>query len=58
MITFLVCLSALIIAYFTYGRMLEKVCDIDAKNDVPSKTHYEGVDYRIIEEIVDDEIEA
>ncbi|MBR4161311.1 MAG: carbon starvation protein A [Bacteroidaceae bacterium] len=45
MITFLVCLSALIIAYFTYGRMLEKVCDIDAKNDVPSKTHYDGVDY-------------
>ena len=45
MITFILCLSALIFAYFTYGRMLEKICDIDAKNDVPSKTHYDGVDY-------------
>lgn len=45
MITFLICLAALITAYFTYGRYLEKVCDIDANNPVPSKTHYDGVDY-------------
>ena len=45
MITFLICLAALVIAYFTYGRYLEKVCEIDANNPVPSKTHYDGVDY-------------
>ncbi|MBQ8269832.1 MAG: carbon starvation protein A [Bacteroidaceae bacterium] len=45
MITFLICLSALIIAYFTYGKYLEKVCDINPQNPVPSKTHYDGVDY-------------
>ena len=33
------------IAYFTYGRFLERVCDVDANNPVPSRTHYDGVDY-------------
>ncbi len=45
MITFLICLTALVVAYFTYGRYLEKVCEIDSSNPVPSKTHYDGVDY-------------
>ena len=45
MITFLICLTALIIAYFTYGKYLEKVCDIDAKNPTPASTMYDGVDY-------------
>ena len=45
MITFLTCLAALIAAYFTYGRYLERVCDIDSKNPVPSITLYDGVDY-------------
>lgn len=45
MITFLLCLAALVIAYFTYGKYLEKVCGIDAANPVPSKTMYDGVDY-------------
>ncbi len=45
MITFLICLALLITAYFTYGRYLERVCDIDASNPVPSKTLYDGVDY-------------
>lgn len=45
MITFLICLAALITAYFTYGKYLEKTCDIDAKNPVPSQTLYDGVDY-------------
>ena len=45
MITFLVCLTALVAAYFTYGKYLEKVCGIDAANPVPSKTMYDGVDY-------------
>ena len=45
MITFLLCLAALVIAYFTYGKYLEKVCDINAASPVPSKTMYDGVDY-------------
>lgn len=45
MITFIVCLTALIVAYFTYGKYLEKACGIDAANPVPSKTMYDGVDY-------------
>lgn len=45
MITFLICLAVLVTAYFTYGRYLEKVCGIDEKNPVPSKTMYDGVDY-------------
>ena len=45
MITFLVCLAALVIAYFTYGKYLEKVCGISAGNPVPSETMYDGVDY-------------
>lgn len=45
MITFLICLALLIIAYFTYGKYLERVCEINEKNPVPSKTLYDGVDY-------------
>ena len=45
MITFLICLTALVVAYFTYGKYLEKVCEINPANPVPSKTHYDGVDY-------------
>lgn len=45
MITFLICLTLLVVAYFTYGRYLDKVCDIDADHPVPSKTHFDGVDY-------------
>lgn len=45
MMTFLVCLAALVIAYFTYGKYLEKVCGISASNPVPSETMYDGVDY-------------
>ncbi len=45
MITFLICLAVLVTAYFTYGRYLERVCGIDEKNPVPSRTMYDGVDY-------------
>ena len=45
MITFLVCLAALVISYFTYGKYLEKTCEINRANPVPSKTMYDGVDY-------------
>ena len=45
MITFIICLVLLIVAYFTYGRYLEKVCKIDSKASVPSQTLFDGVDY-------------
>lgn len=45
MITFLCCLVLLVVAYFTYGKYLDKVCRIDDKAAVPSKTLYDGVDY-------------
>ena len=45
MITFLCCLALLVAAYFGYGRMLDKIVDIDPKADVPSKRLYDGVDY-------------
>ena len=45
MITFICCLVLLVVAYFTYGKYLEKVCKIDAKAQVPSSKLYDGVDY-------------
>ncbi len=45
MIAFVLCLALLVIAYFTYGKYLEKICKIDNKAAVPSSTLYDGVDY-------------
>ena len=45
MITFLICLAALVASYFTYGKYLEKTCGINPANPVPSKIMYDGVDY-------------
>lgn len=45
MLTFVICLVLLIVAYFTYGRYLEHVCKIDKSAAVPSATLYDGVDY-------------
>ncbi|MBR2326013.1 MAG: carbon starvation protein A [Alistipes sp.] len=45
MITFICCLTLLIVAYFTYGKFLEGVCKIDAQASVPSSKLYDGVDY-------------
>ena len=45
MITFIICLTALVVAYFTYGRFLEKMCGIKQDKQVPSKNLYDGVDY-------------
>ena len=45
MITFIICLVLLVVAYFTYGKYLEKVCKIDTKAKVPSSRLYDGVDY-------------
>ncbi len=45
MITFLVCLALLIIAYFTYGRFLERLVGIDPAAETPCRRLYDGVDY-------------
>ena len=45
MTTFLICLAALIVAYFTYGWFLETTLGIKRDKEVPSKTMYDGVDY-------------
>ena len=45
MVSFFICLGLLIIAYFTYGRLLDKIFKIDTKAPVPSKTMEDGLDY-------------
>ena len=45
MITFAICFVVLVSAYFLYGRFLEHIVGIDPKADMPSKTHYDGVDF-------------
>ena len=45
MITFLVCLTLLIAAYFTYGHYLERQVGIDDKAQTPAIRLYDGVDY-------------
>ena len=45
MVTFLICLTLLVAAYFGYGAYLDRVCRIDTKAAVPSSTLYDGVDY-------------
>ncbi len=45
MITFIICLVALVVAYFLYGRVLDRVAGIRNTAEVPSKTMFDGVDY-------------
>ena len=45
MLTFLVCLSLLVVAYFTYGGYLGRVSGIDSSRAVPSSERFDGVDY-------------
>ena len=45
MITFICCLALLVAAYFSYGRMLERLCGIDPAATVPSERLRDGVDY-------------
>ena len=45
MLTFIICLALLVVAYFTYGRYLELVWKIDKNAPVPSAALYEGLDY-------------
>lgn len=45
MVTFFICLALLVVAYFSYGAYLDRVCRIDSKAEVPSTRLYDGVDY-------------
>lgn len=45
MVTFLACLAILIVGYFTYGKVVEKVIGVDDKNVAPSERCEDGVDY-------------
>ena len=45
MITFLVCLAALVAAYFLYGGYLERLVRIDPAAETPCRRLYDGVDY-------------
>ena len=45
MVTFLICVSVLLLSYFTYGRFLERKLDINFSARVPSDKYYDGVDY-------------
>ncbi len=45
MITFLICIVLLVGAYFAYGKYLERCFGADVNRAVPSKTHFDGVDY-------------
>ncbi len=45
MITFLICLGLLVLAYFTYGRYLEHKVDVDPSAKTPCDRLYDGVDY-------------
>lgn len=45
MLTFIICLLLLVVAYFTYGKYVEKVFGADDSRDMPSKTLYDGMDY-------------
>ncbi len=45
MITFLICLALLVGAYFTYGKYLERICEVDPSAYVPSKQSFDGVDF-------------
>lgn len=45
MITFVICLAALVVAYFTYGPYLQRVAGMDSSRPTPSKRLADGVDY-------------
>ena len=45
MVTFLICLGLLVLAYFTYGRFLEEEVGVDSSAKTPCDRLYDGVDY-------------
>lgn len=45
MITFIICFALLVVAYFTYGKFVEKIMQPDADRKTPAYTMTDGVDY-------------
>ncbi|MBU5465757.1 carbon starvation protein A [Virgibacillus sp. MSJ-26] len=45
MITFLVAIALLVIAYFTYGKFVEKTFGVDEERQTPAYANQDGVDY-------------
>ena len=45
MITFILCLSALIGAYFVYGKYLDRQAGVDSEKPTPATRMADGVDY-------------
>ena len=45
MITFIICFALLVLAYFTYGKFVEKIMQPDADRKTPAYTMTDGVDY-------------
>ncbi|WP_277679662.1 carbon starvation CstA family protein [Gracilibacillus dipsosauri] len=45
MITFLIAISALVLAYFTYGKYVEKIFEPNKKRQTPAYANQDGVDY-------------
>lgn len=44
MISFVVCLTALIVGYFTYGKFVERIFGPDPNRPTPARQHPDGVD--------------
>ncbi|RKL67449.1 carbon starvation protein A [Salipaludibacillus neizhouensis] len=45
MITFLVCIAILIIGYFTYGKLIERIFGVNEARQTPAYSQKDGVDY-------------
>ena len=45
MTTFLISLAVLVIGYFVYGGLVDRIFGVDAKRPTPAVTHADGVDY-------------
>lgn len=48
MITFLVSITLLVAAYFTYGKFINRFIGADPKRKTPAETMADGVDYQVI----------
>ena len=48
MITFCISLALLIIAYFTYGKLCDKIFGVDPERKTPAVAHPDGVDYIVM----------
>lgn len=45
MVTFFVCIAVLVIGYFTYGKLIEKIFGVEPNRKTPAVSMSDGVDY-------------